>query len=239
MLAEVEVGEAEPLEAENEEDDADDDEDENPDVLYEANVMRDQRILDDDDVRVLSSKSIRKSSQLKVLNPFVCTEKDDDEWQIQRAHRLKRKLKRTMIRELRKKDVMPNERAKMVSKVKLWRRKEMAMTFTSLSVPVCLCTWIVYFILLLPYSLQVTNVWNLKLSDRWSLYRRWVMDMRERYRRAISYLHHEFDWGVERLKKAKAMQDLEILEHADVIGMTTTGELLPVSTVILEASRLF
>ena len=65
------------------------------------------------------------------------------------------------------------------------------------------------------------------------------MDMRERYRRSISYLHHEFDWGVERLKKAKAMQDLEILEHADVIGMTTTGELVPVSAVILEASRFF
>lgn len=117
MLAELEVEEAELVEAENEEDDADDGD--NPDVLYEANVMTDQRILDDDDVRAFSSKSMRKSNELKVLNPFVCTGKDDDEWQMQRAHRLKRKLKRTMIRELRKKDVMSNERAKMVSKVRI------------------------------------------------------------------------------------------------------------------------
>lgn len=84
MLAELQVEEAELVEAENEEDDADDGD--NPDVLYEANVMTDQRILDDDDVRAFSSKSMRKSNELKVLNPFVCTGKDDDEWQIQRAH---------------------------------------------------------------------------------------------------------------------------------------------------------
>ena len=72
-------------------------------------------------------------------------------------------------------------------------------------------------------SLQVTNVWTLNLSDRWSLYRRWAMDVRKRYNRTISYLHHEFQWGVERLREAKNMQDLEILEGADVIGMTTTG----------------
>ena len=53
------------------------------------------------------------------------------------------------------------------------------------------------------------------------------MDVRQLFRRAISYLHHEFELGVERLKKAKAMQDLEILERADVIGMTTTGERSP------------
>ena len=117
MLAEAEVEEAEPLEAENEGDD--DDNDENPDVLYEANVMKDQRMLDDDDVKVLGSKSKGKTNtQLKVLNPFVCIGEGDNQWQIQRAHRLKRKLKRTMIHELRKKDVMPNDRAKMVRKVK-------------------------------------------------------------------------------------------------------------------------
>ena len=85
----------------------------------------------------------------------------------------------------------------------------------------------------------MTNVWNLNLKDRWSLYRLWAIDVRQRYRRAISHLHREFEWGVERLKKAKAMQDLETLEHADVIGMTTTGERGLVSAVILEASRFF
>ncbi|XP_068677009.1 NFX1-type zinc finger-containing protein 1-like [Montipora foliosa] len=201
MLTEAEVEEAEPLEAENE------DNDDNPHVLYEANVMQDQRTLDDDDIRVFSSKSVGKSmEQLKVVNPFVFIGEGDDEWQIQRAHRLKRKLKRIVNEELSKKDFMSDEEAKMV-----------------------------------------TNVWNLKLSDRWSLYRRWAMDVRKRYRFTISYLHYEFEWGVQRLKEAKTMQDLDILERADVIGMTTTGaakyrkllqSLKPRITIVEEAAEV-
>jgi len=110
------------------------------------------------------------------------------------------------------------------------------MTFTRVyvSVRVCLSTCTerfktTYFVRLLTYSLQVTNVWNLDLKDRWSLYRRWSLDVRQCYRRAISLLHREFEWGVERLQKARAMQDLKVLEHADVIGMTTTGERGPMS----------
>ena len=115
MLAEAEVDQAEPLDAEDEEDY----DDENPDVLYEANVIQDQRILDDDDVRVFSSKSVGKNvEQLKVVNPYVFSgEGDDDSWQIQRAHRLRWKLKRIMNKELGKKDVMSNERAKMVRRI--------------------------------------------------------------------------------------------------------------------------
>ena len=113
MVVEAEVEEVEP-EADYEEEDDDD----NPDVLYEANVMQEQRILDDDDVRVFSSRSVRKNNeQLKVVNPFVFTGEGDDEWQIQRAYRLKRKLRRIIIHELGKKDVMQDERAKMVSNV--------------------------------------------------------------------------------------------------------------------------
>ena len=114
MLAEAEVDQAEPLEAEDEEDY----DDENPDVLYEANVIQDQRILDDDDVRVFSSKSVGKNvEQLKVVNPYVFGGEGDGEWQIQRAHRLKWKLKRIMNKELGKNDVMSNERAKMVRSI--------------------------------------------------------------------------------------------------------------------------
>ena len=110
MLAEAEV-EVEPLETEDEEED----DDENPDVLYEANVMQDQRILDDDDVKVFGSKSVgKKVEQLKVVNPYVFIGQGDEEWQIQRAHRLKRKLKRVVNKELSKKDVMTDEKAAMV-----------------------------------------------------------------------------------------------------------------------------
>lgn len=85
-------------------------------MLYEANVMEDQRVLlDDDDVRVFNSKQTRKKEQLKVVKPFTYSKEGEDEWQIQNAHRLKKKLKRIMNFELSKKDVMSDERAKMVS----------------------------------------------------------------------------------------------------------------------------
>lgn len=114
MLAEAEVEEVEPLEAEDEEED----DDENPDVLYEANAMHDQRILDDDDVKVFGWKSVgKKVEQLKVVNPYVFIVEGDDEWQIQRAHRLKRKLRRVVNKELGKKDVMTDEKAEMVSSI--------------------------------------------------------------------------------------------------------------------------
>ncbi|KAJ7333532.1 NFX1-type zinc finger-containing protein 1 [Desmophyllum pertusum] len=193
--AEVEIEEA------DKEEGADDNE--NPDVLYEANVMQDQRILDDDDVIVYSSNAMERSEELEVVKPFVFNE---DGWQIQNAHRLRKKFKRIMILELSKKDVMPDERAE-----------------------------------------TVTNVWNLSLEDRWRLYRRWLIDVRERYRRDISYLQYGFEAGVRRLKETKGKLDLEILERADVVGMTTTGaakhrellgKLQPRITIVEEAAEV-
>ena len=114
MLAEVEVEEVGPLEAEDEEED----DYKNPDVLYEANVMQDQRILDDDDVKVFGSTSVgKKVEQLKVVNPYVFIGEGDNEWQIQRAYRLERKLRRVINKELGKKDVMTHEKAAMVSSI--------------------------------------------------------------------------------------------------------------------------
>ena len=95
------------------------DDTEDPDVLYEADVMQDQRLLDNDEVRVFDTKSVGlKGARLKVLDPFAFAGGSDDGWQVQNVDRLKKKLKRTMIQELSKKDVMPDERAKMVR----WKR---------------------------------------------------------------------------------------------------------------------
>ena len=92
------------------------DDTEDPDVLYEADVMQDQRLLDNDDVRVFGTKSAGlKGARLKVVDPFAFAGRSEDGWQVQNADRLKKRLKRTIIQELSKKDVMPDERAKMVS----------------------------------------------------------------------------------------------------------------------------
>lgn len=103
---------AELQDAEEEEED-----EENPDVLYEADVMQDQRILDIDDVTVFGSKAVAgKGGKLRVVNPFAFSGTTEDGWQIQNPERLKKKLKRTIILELSRKDTLPDERAKAVNK---------------------------------------------------------------------------------------------------------------------------
>lgn len=99
-----------------------DDNNQNPDVRYEADVIQDQRILadddDDDDVDEHSSKPSGKKEELKAVDPSVDNRENNeskDGWKIQNANRLRRKIKRITIREVSKKDVMPDERAKMVS----------------------------------------------------------------------------------------------------------------------------
>ena len=71
---------------------------------------------------------------------------------------------------------------------------------------------------------QVSNVWNLSVKDRWRLYRRWLVDVCEDYRRTISLFQEQFQAGAKRLKDIKNMEDFEILKNADVVGMTTTGK---------------
>ena len=106
------------VEAEGQPDDAEEEDDiEDPDVLYEAAVMQDQRVLDIDDVRVFGTKSaVVKGGRLKIVNPFAFgTGIDADGFQIQNSERLKKKLKRTIIQELSRKDVMPDDRVRTVS----------------------------------------------------------------------------------------------------------------------------
>ena len=85
-------------------------------MLYEADVMQDQRILDVDDIKVFGSKAVPvKGGRLRIVNPFVFSGANEDGFQFQKPDRLKKKLKRMMVFELSKKDVMPDERAKAVS----------------------------------------------------------------------------------------------------------------------------
>ena len=102
---------------EKEQDDGEDEENEDDgDVLYEANVMENQRLLDDEDEGYHWKPTRKPQDLLQVVNPFIDHgEEHGDEWQIQNAYRLMRKLKRIMHFELSKDDIMPEEMAKMVS----------------------------------------------------------------------------------------------------------------------------
>ena len=136
-VTEAKAKEEEPkaeIEEENEEKEVEEN-NENPDVLYEANFMQDQRILDvddDDDDNgddAYSSNPTGESEELKVVDPPPPKgENEDSGWQIQNAYRQKKKLERIMIRELSKTDVMPDERAKLVSNVIIVGRKRVRLS---------------------------------------------------------------------------------------------------------------
>ena len=98
-------------EAEAEEVEEEEEENENPDVLYEADVIQGQRVLDIDDIRVYGSKVMPGSGNLKVADPFAFTKGAEGGWQIQNPE----KLKRNMVLELSKKDVMQAATARAVS----------------------------------------------------------------------------------------------------------------------------
>lgn len=67
-------------------------------------------------------------------------------------------------------------------------------------------------------------MWRLGVKDRWRLYRRWLVDVAEEYRRTISLFQEKFEEGARRLKDIKDMEDFEVIKKADVVGMTTTGK---------------
>lgn len=98
-------------------------------MRYEADVMQDQRILDDDDgddddEDGFSSKPARKWEELNVEDPCCFSRESEDGWKMQNAYRIRKKIKRITIRELSKTDVMPDERAKMVNKAMTMREKK-------------------------------------------------------------------------------------------------------------------
>ncbi|XP_068745964.1 NFX1-type zinc finger-containing protein 1-like [Montipora capricornis] len=91
---------------------------EEADVLYEAAVMQDMRILDNDDVRVIRAEPFAAlKGRLKVVHIDLSGSVDPDGFQLNNPKRLRRKLKSTIIQELSKKDVMPDSRVRMIRNV--------------------------------------------------------------------------------------------------------------------------
>ena len=86
-------------------------------MLYEAAAIQDSRILDIDEARVFGGKSLKtKQGRIKVVNIDIGGGVNADGFQLAMdPKRLKKKLRRTIIQELSKKDVMSDDRAKTVS----------------------------------------------------------------------------------------------------------------------------
>ena len=79
-------------------------------------------------------------------------------------------------------------------------------------------------------------MWSLSEKGRWRLYRRWVCDARKSCYEAISDFQEMFDEKVDELKDVRRQEEYEILKNADVIGMTTTGNIFfiePIEALLL------
>ncbi|KAG8446598.1 hypothetical protein GDO86_014154 [Hymenochirus boettgeri] len=68
-----------------------------------------------------------------------------------------------------------------------------------------------------------TNVWNLDISSRWRLYRFWLQSYQLEIRQKILAHEQKYQEQADRLAELRLQEDLVILKHAKVIGMTTTG----------------
>ncbi|KAG7326586.1 hypothetical protein KOW79_009987 [Hemibagrus wyckioides] len=94
---------------------------------------------------------------------------------------------------------------------------------------------------------RVWNVWELKLTDRWRLYRLWVLRYQIDLRRKALQAEQLYQDAAERLAEIRRREDLCVLKHAKVIGMTTTGaakyrqvlqELKPRLVIVEEAAEV-
>lgn len=70
---------------------------------------------------------------------------------------------------------------------------------------------------------QIGNVWHLDLNARWRLYRYWIQLYQQDIRVKILVHEENYQKLADRLSELRQTQDLQILQKAKVIGMTTTG----------------
>ncbi|XP_041100383.1 NFX1-type zinc finger-containing protein 1-like isoform X2 [Polyodon spathula] len=69
---------------------------------------------------------------------------------------------------------------------------------------------------------QITNLWALSYTQRWHLYRLWLLKYRNDIRRQILEYENEYQRTVNRITELRNQEDQTVLKMAYVIGMTTT-----------------
>ncbi|XP_077982992.1 NFX1-type zinc finger-containing protein 1-like [Glandiceps talaboti] len=72
-------------------------------------------------------------------------------------------------------------------------------------------------------GLDVTDVWSLKLVDRWRLYKYWLELFKTHAERKLRDYIEEFERLSLQLKEINEEEDRRIMTDAKIIGMTTTG----------------
>ncbi|XP_013401833.1 NFX1-type zinc finger-containing protein 1-like [Lingula anatina] len=75
-------------------------------------------------------------------------------------------------------------------------------------------------------SSKVQNVWSLSISDRWKLYRAWVTHFHQSVRKQVIELQREYEDELALHKEIQSEENFQVLRHAKIIGLTTTGSAL-------------
>ena len=70
---------------------------------------------------------------------------------------------------------------------------------------------------------RVTQVWDLRMEDRWRLYLFWLRLFQENCRDQISRKSQDYESICKRFTEVRDYEELHVLKEAVVIGMTTTG----------------
>ncbi|XP_072259873.1 NFX1-type zinc finger-containing protein 1 isoform X2 [Pyxicephalus adspersus] len=70
---------------------------------------------------------------------------------------------------------------------------------------------------------KIVDLWSLDLNKRWNLYRYWIQLYQRNIREKILSHEQNYQALADRLTELRQSQDLQILQQAKVIGMTTTG----------------
>ncbi|XP_054840650.1 NFX1-type zinc finger-containing protein 1-like [Eublepharis macularius] len=70
---------------------------------------------------------------------------------------------------------------------------------------------------------EIQDLWALRLRDRWRLYRRWVAAYRNKLVAVLVEKLEVYEKDAAQLQELTFQEDLKILQHSRVIGMTTTG----------------
>jgi hypothetical protein len=73
-------------------------------------------------------------------------------------------------------------------------------------------------------EVNIRDVWELPITDRWRLYRKWVTDISQQHQNTIALIQDEYDGGMKELQELYNAKNYELLREAHVIGMTTTGK---------------
>ncbi|XP_074745721.1 NFX1-type zinc finger-containing protein 1-like isoform X1 [Strix uralensis] len=70
---------------------------------------------------------------------------------------------------------------------------------------------------------HLRSLWQLRLSDRWRLYRRWLDAYSAALEEVLARRLEEYEQSAAQLAQHQLQEDLWILRQSRVIGMTTTG----------------